>query len=60
MMMSVGYGVAPKVRHKDGTVPVKVLLSVPGRFGSIFSVLRFFSVPNLCTKRPFYDNLANG
>ena len=30
---------------KGGTVPVSVPFSVPVRFGSIFSVPRFFTIP---------------
>ena len=34
-----------RVRTKGGTVPVSVPFSVLVRFGSIFSVPRFFTVP---------------
>ena len=49
-----------RVATKGGTVPVPVLLSVPGRFGSIFSVLRFFTVLNPYSKWPCDSYLANG
>ena len=38
------------VQSKGGTVPVSVPFSVPVRFGSIFSVPRFFTVPKSYTK----------